>query len=730
MAEAMITILRCLALLFGLVTLPSTVFAHRLDEYLQATLVAIEPSGFRLHINLTPGVEVAKQVLAVIDRDHDGVISTNEAAGYSELLKRDLIVRLDQRNVELKVTASNFPSTAELRTGLAIIQMEFSVTPSPLVAGAHKFTLENRHLPTVSVYLFNAAQPKSGSVQIITQKRNANQSAGEIEFAFSQSDALATPIVVAANPLAAKAGMDILKKGGTAVDAAVAVQAALGLVEPQSSGLGGGGFMIYYDARTGEVTAYDGREVAPMSADGNLFMHDGKPLSRPEAYVSGRATGVPGAVIMLDQAHKDHGKLAWQDLFDESIKLAEAGFPISPRLGNFIQSDRSPESKIEDYRNYLSNGHGGLKTTGDLLKNPAYAETLKSLAKNRSAIFRSGPLVDQIIARSHQGPLGGDLQPWDFVQYRSRTTKAVIATYRGYTVCVPQPSSSGVSLQQGLLLLERFPLGQWGKDDPRSWSALIEAEKLMYADRDQYVADTKFVNVPVRGLIDPKYIQSRTKLIEVGKPASAPKPGTPPKSETLLPDQTIEPGGTSHFVIIDRNGNAVSMTTTIENYFGTGRMVAGFFLNNQLTDFSFTPAGPDGQKAANAVEGGKRPRSSMSPVIVLDENHEIVAMVGSPGGSSILAYNLKTLVGMLDWGLSVRDAAALPNVVAMGDTLRIETSLMNPAVVKGLTDMRYNITPLQGEDSGIHGILRQADGSYEGGADPRREGVALNGNAQ
>jgi gamma-glutamyltranspeptidase/glutathione hydrolase len=340
-------------------------------------------------------------------------------------------------------------------------------------------------------------------------------------------------------------------------------------------------------------------------------------------------------------------------------------------------------------------------------------------------------LVDQIIARTHQEPLGGDLQRSDFVEYRVRTTRPVIATYRGYTLCVPQPPSSGVSLLQGLLMLQRFPLGQWGKDDPRSWSALIEAEKLMYADRDQYVADPKFINVPTGGLINPEYIQSRASLIEVGKPARAPGPGTPPKSLALLEDRTIEPGGTSHFVIMDKNGNAVSMTTTIESYFGTGRQVGGFFLNNQLTDFSFTPVRPDGQKVANAVEGGKRPRSSMSPVVVLDTNRKIAAMVGSPGGSSILAYNLKTLVGMLDWGLSVRDAAALPNVVATGDTLRIETNRMSPAVINGLTNMRYKITPLQeGEESGIHGILRRADGSYEGGADPRREGVVLKGDAR
>lgn len=534
-----------------------------------------------------------------------------------------------------------------------------------------------------------------------------------------------TPIVVAANPLAAKAGFDVLTNHGTAIDAAVAVQAMLGLVEPQSSGLGGGAFLTYYDAGTGKVTAYDGRETAPASADGNLFTENGKPLAFTNAVVSGRATGVPGAMIMLDEAQKDHGRLEWSRLFDESIKLAEDGFPISPRLGNYIKSNRFPESNMDDYKNYLSDGRGGLKTTGDVLKNPAYAETLRSLARNHTAIFHSGPLVEQIIARTHAAPLGGDLQPSDFANYHPEKGEALSAKYRGYTVCVPPPPSSGVCLLQALLLLERFPLKDWGPDDPRSWWALIEVEKLMYADQAQYVADPKFVEVPVKGLLDPDYIKSRAALLQIGRPGPAPTAGRPARARAG--DGTIEPGGTSHFVIMDEYGNAVSMTTSVEYYFGTGRMAGGFFLNNQLTDFSFTNTTAEGRRIANAVEGGKRPRSSMSPVIVLDGNRRVVALVGSPGGLSILAYNLKTLVGMLDWGLSVREAAALPNVVARGEVLRVEKARMKAALLRGLTDMGYTITNLEGEESGIHGILRQPDGSFEGGADPRREGIVVKG---
>lgn len=542
----------------------------------------------------------------------------------------------------------------------------------------------------------------------------------------SKPDARVARIVVAANPLAANAGMDILKRHGTAIDAAVAVQAALGLVEPQSSGLGGGAFLIYYDAKTAKITAYDGREVAPASANGKLFMQDEKPLSRDEAKASGRATGVPGAVIMLAQAHKEHGKLAWHALFDESIKLAEDGFPISPRLASYLKPECCPAAKAEDFLTYFSNGHGGLKTTGDLLKNPAYANTLRSLSLNGSTIFQSGSLVDLIIGRTHQDPLGGDLQASDFAHYRAKKSEAVCVDYRGHRACVPPPPSSGVSLLQGLKLLERFPLSEWGKDDPRSWSALIEAEKLMYADRDRYVADPDFISVPTKGLIDRKYVRERAAVIEVGKPASEPGPGKPPGSLTLAADKTVERGGTSHFVIMDEYGNGVSMTTTIEHYFGTGRMVQGFFLNNQLTDFSFKPTTEDGQKVANAVEGGKRPRSSMSPVVVLDKHNRIIALIGSPGGLSIPAYNLKTLVGILDWNLPVYNAAALPKVIAQGGSLRVEKERMSPLLRQGLTAMGYTLGDLgEREESGIHGILRQADGSYDGGADPRREGVVL-----
>ncbi|MFT3996048.1 MAG: gamma-glutamyltransferase [Asticcacaulis sp.] len=537
-----------------------------------------------------------------------------------------------------------------------------------------------------------------------------------------------TPAIAAANPLAARAGMEILERGGTAVDAAIAVQATLSLVEPQSSGLGGGAFMVYYDHATGKTTAYNGRETAPKSADGTLFLKaDGTPLPFGEAVVSGRATGVPGALLMLDMAHDAHGKLAWKTLFGTPEKLAEDGFVISPRLGNYLaRADRFPQGATPDVRAYFGDGNGGFKKTGDVLKNPAYAETLRTLADKGAGLFREGPLVDAMIARTHEGPLPGALEASDFKTYRPKAGAPVCDTYRIYIICVPEPPSSAVSLLQALKIAEAFPMSSYGPDDPRGWQVIIEAERLMYADRDQYLADSDFVRVPVKGLLDPAYVQSRAGLITVGKAAPAPTYGQPPQAVAWAKDDTREPAGTTHFVIRDRYGNALSMTTTVESIFGTGRMVGGFFLNNQLTDFSFTPVTKDGQQVANAVEGGKRPRSSMSPVLIFDKDHQLVGMMGSPGGSSILSYNLKALIGVIDWGLSVQDAVALPNVVANPSAIRIEASRMKPAVLQGLKDMGYTIQEVQGEDSGLHGLMF-TKGGIDGGADPRREGVVLTG---
>jgi gamma-glutamyltranspeptidase / glutathione hydrolase len=527
-------------------------------------------------------------------------------------------------------------------------------------------------------------------------------------------------IVSVANPLAAKAGMEVLSRGGTAVDAAVAIQATLSLVEPQSSGLGGGAFIIYYDHKSGKVSQYIGRETAPQSATPDLFLKpDGTSLSYSEAVLSGRSTGVPGVVLTLGQAHKDHGKLKWNSLFKTAEHLATDGFVISPRLGSFLSKGGFPQINAPDYKAYF-----GSKTTGDLLINKAYANTLKTLASEGPDIFRKGALVEAILSKTHEGPLPGGLEESDFLAYMPEIKDALCAPYRVYIICVPSPPSSGVSLLQALKIIEGFAISEWGVNDARAWQVLLEAQRLIYADRDQYIADDKFISVPVEGLLDQNYVSQRALTITIGQPSPTPRFGLPPKALSFANDQTLDVSGTSHFVIRDQYGNALSMTTTVESLFGSGRMVGGFFLNNQLTDFSFSPKTKEGLSVANSVAGGKRPRSSMAPVIILDKNRQVLGMLGSPGGSSILAYNLKALIGVLDWGLTMQQAINLPNLVARGDTIRIEANRARPELITGLKSMGYKITEVDGENSGLHGVMFKGD-IIEGGADPRREGVTL-----
>lgn len=521
--------------------------------------------------------------------------------------------------------------------------------------------------------------------------------------------------------------MAVLKRGGTAVDAAVAIQAALSLLEPQSSGIGGGAFLLNYDAQSGKVTAYNGRETAPASASGAMLLaEDGKVLPFASAVVSGRATGVPGAMFMLERAHHDHGRLPWRSLFSDSIRLAEQGFHIPPRLGRSLHSGPSPQMNSPDLRRYFGNGKGGLIRTGDLHRNPEYARTLRAIALNGMRAFREGPLAQSIVERVAEPPLAGGMVLADLQAYQPIVGDPVCQPYRvQVVVCVPPLPSGGVSVLQGLKLLERFPIDEWGKDDPRSWAVLIEVLRLVYADRDQYIGDPDFVPVPAAGLLSPTYAESRAATISVGRASQPPKPGRPEGAPDLPPGEAPEPGGTTHFVVVDKYGNAVSMTTSVESLFGTGRMVGGFFLNNQLTDFSFSPVGPDGRKAANAVEPGKRPRSAMSPVMVFDRNGKLIALVGSPGGPAIISYNLKALVGTLDWRLSMQDAIDLPNVVARGNAIRVEARRMSPSISSSLAAMGYDLTEVQGEESGLNGLLRQADGAFDDGVDPRRNGIVV-----
>ena len=533
------------------------------------------------------------------------------------------------------------------------------------------------------------------------------------------------PFVSAANPLAVEAGLKVLHAGGSAVDAAVAVQAVLGLVEPQSSGLGGGAFMMVFDARTGAVTSYDGRETAPAAATPHLFFDNGRPLGFGEAVLSGRSTGAPGAVAMLAMAQAAHGRLPWNALFGDAERLARDGFVVSPRLAGFIAATRG-QARTRWADRYFTKPDGERYVAGDVLRNPLYAETVAELAAGGAEVFYNGRVAREIAATVAEAPRPGVLTVEDIAAYQPIERGALCRPYRVYVVCVPPPPSSGVAVLQLLAMAELSPDILEGPGSADAWAAFARLQRLMYADRDRYVGDPGFVGVPVQGLLDPNYVAARA--AQAPTLVGAAEPGFPPGGVFAGPDATREPAGTSHFVIVDAAGDAVSMTTTVESVFGSGRMAAGFFLNNQLTDFSFEPLRPDGGPAANAVAPGKRPRSSMSPVIILDREGRFVGALGSPGGTAILAYNAKALIAVLDWGLSMEDAFALPNLVAKGDGFGADTDRFSADLREGLAARGIPLRPNASENSGLHGAIwrRGPDGvwRWDGAADDRREGVA------
>ncbi|MFP5449232.1 MAG: gamma-glutamyltransferase [Alphaproteobacteria bacterium] len=528
-------------------------------------------------------------------------------------------------------------------------------------------------------------------------------------------------MVAAANPLAVEAGLEVLRAGGSAVDAAVAVQAVLGLVEPQSSGLGGGAFLVHYDAETGTVSAYNGRETAPAAATPDMFLNEaGKPLPFFQVLLSGRSTGVPGAVAMLHMAQAEHGNLEWSQLFGAAERLADEGFIVSPRLAEMIVG-RAPQAKSPDAMAYFTKPDGARYQAGDRLKNPAYAATVRKIAAEGPDALLEGEIAQAIVARVTEGDLPGVMTLADLAAYEPKKSEALCRPYRIYVVCTPPAPSGGPAVLEGLGILENTAIGDH-PNTAQGWYLFTQASRLMYADRDRYMGDPDFVDVPTEGLLDKTYLAARAALI--GPTAGpAPQPGTPKGAGVRAPDTTREVSGTSHFVVVDAKGNAVSMTTTVESIFGSGRMVGGFFLNNQLTDFAFAPVNADGTPAANAIAGGKRPRSSMAPAIILDSEGQLLGAVGSPGGTSILAYNLKALVGMLDWKLPVQEALALPNLIARGTSYAAEGDKFAPDVIEGLTARGVTFTSVGGEGSGLHGFMVTPDG-LDGGADPRREGVA------
>ena len=531
-------------------------------------------------------------------------------------------------------------------------------------------------------------------------------------------------MVAAAHPLAVEAGLKMLDAGGSAIDAAIATQLVLNLVEPHASGLGGGAFLLHYDAGGRALRAYDGRETAPAAASRELFLQaDGTPMAFRDAVVGGRAVGVPGLPRLLELAHKQHGKLPWATLFQPAIELAENGFPLTPRMHALLKRDyglvRNPAARA-----YFFDEFEEPKPAGTLLRNPEFAKTLKTLASRGMDAFYTGEIARDIVAAVRDHPFNpGLLSADDLAHYRVREAEALCAPHRAYRVCgMPPSSSGGIAVAQILTLLSHHDIAQVRPGSSTAVHLFSEAGRLAFADRNRYVADDRFVSVPVRGLLDPGYLAGRAKEIRPEKSMGRAQAGTPPGAQTaLLDDPVDEVAGTSHIAIVDGSGNAVSMTTTIEAFFGSRVMVRGFLLNNQLTDFNFSPE-EDGRPVANAVAPGKRPRSSMAPTLVFDAKGDLYMTVGSPGGSLIINYVAKTLMATLDWNMDMQAAISMPNFGSRNGPTEIERGTAYQDLVGPLKALGHAVRVID-MTSGVHGIMRVKDG-WQGGADPRREGIA------
>jgi gamma-glutamyltranspeptidase/glutathione hydrolase len=538
----------------------------------------------------------------------------------------------------------------------------------------------------------------------------------------------ASYMVSAANPLAVAAGLEMLRGGGTAADAAIAVQLVLNLVEPQSSGLGGGAFVLHWQAAGKQLKSYDGRETAPAAARPDRFMVDGRPMKPSEAIFGGASVGVPGTLRLLEAIHKEHGRLAWADLFGPAIRLSEQGFRVSPRL-HLLLRWYGADSFAPRARRYFFDQTGSARPAGYLLRNLEFAATLRDIAQRGAGTFYQGPIAQAIVdAVQHAPNHAGDVALADLAGYRVKEREPLCFAYRRHRICgMGPPSSGGLAVGQVLKLVEAFDLGQGPSDalNTRALHLIAEAQKLAFADRDHYIGDPDFVRTPV-GLLDDGYLAARRSLINPETTMGRPSPGTPPQVGSLLPgaDETVEQEGTSHISIVDREGNVVAMTSTIEAGFGSRLWAAGFLLNNEMTDFAFRPQDRAGRPLANAVGPGKRPRSSMAPTIVFDEQGRPWAVLGSPGGSRIILYVVKTLVALIDWKLDAQAAASLMNFGSRGGPFEIEIDHRS-ALWHALKMKPYgHLINADLLNSGTQVIVMRKDGQLEGGADPRREGAA------
>jgi len=533
-------------------------------------------------------------------------------------------------------------------------------------------------------------------------------------------------IAAAANPHAVAAAIEMLEKGGHAVDAAIAAHAVLGLVEPQSSGIGGGGFMLMYEYSTGDLTFYDGREIAPSGATVDMFMRDGEVLGFVEAWQSGLAVGVPGVVALYQSAHDDHGKLPWPDLFQPAIRLALEGFEVSPRIANNLpwvgargRLDENPATAAYFFP------QGEPLKVGHLLKNPEYAETLTRVANEGSDAFYKGEIAEVIAKAAQEPPNGGSLTVEDIANYQVVKRDVVCGDFREAKICTTTPPSSGGAQIMIAGLYDHLTSETTSQDD--KIAAFVDAQRLAYADRDHFFGDPDSVAVPLDDLLSPAYIEHRA--TERFAPDATPTHGDPGSvlhndqvADLWGEDTTYEASGTTHLSIIDNDGNAVAMTATVEGWFGSSRWVGGFLLNNEMTDFAREHV-PGGPPVANAIGPGRRPRSSMSPTMVFDKDGDILMVTGSPGGNSIPAYVSKSIIAVLDWDMSAQDAVDFPNIVARGEMVRVEVNVEpGKAIAADLKNRGYKVQERDGENSGLHVIVVQP-GELDGAADKRREGI-------
>ena len=531
-------------------------------------------------------------------------------------------------------------------------------------------------------------------------------------------------MVATADPAASEAALSMLRKGGSAVDAAVAAQAVLGLVEPQSSGIGGGAFLLHWDGVTHKLTALDGRETAPKNARADLFLDkDGKPLEFMDAALSGKSVGVPGVLRVLELAHRREGRLPWADLFRPAIDLAENGFAVPPRLAASLAKDQRLKDDPEA-RAYFYDAAGNPWPAGAILRNPAYAETLRAIAERGADAFYGGPIAQAILARVNEGGTP-HMAAMDLLEYRARERDVLCEPYRALEVCsMGPPTSGGIALLQILGILRNFDLAPMNPDGAQAFHLIADASRLAFADRDRYVGDADFVRVPTAELLDPVYLKARAGQLRGDRTIGEARPGK--LSDPLVVAQAsrrqFEPASTSHLVVVDSAGDIVSMTSSIEMGFGSHRMVNGFLLNNQLTDFSFLPAS-GGRLVANRVEPGKRPRSSMTPTIVFDAAGKPVIALGSPGGPNIIGYVAQALIEMVDWGRSPGAAAAAPHILSRNGPTLIEAGSSALDMREALEALGHQVEERELR-SGLN-IVEFKNGTMIGASDPRRDGIAL-----